>query len=116
MHLLKEECIKSSNISAFSFTTFIGMSLPCVALDESKLLISSLLTVSKTNNEWLGKAFLTAILLGWFLHFSFKFEIGSSLSSKGIDHPLYSGIFKFTTVSVKKVFKVSTSCMKILIY
>ena len=115
MQSLKEECIKFANISAFSFTTFVGMSLLYVALDESRLLISSLLTDSKTNNEWLGKAFLIAILLGWFLHFSVKFEIGSSLSSKGIDHPLYSGIFKFNTISVKRAFKDSTSCMKILI-
>ena len=41
--------------------------------------------------------------------FSIMFVIRSSLWFKGVNKPLYSGIFKFTTISVKKLFKVSAT-------
>ena len=82
--------------------------------------ISTPLTVLKTN-EWPRKVFLVAVILVWFLYFSIMFEIVSWLLSKGVDKPLYSGIFKFTTISVNfsKVFQsfcyFFISCNKILI-
>ena len=100
------------------FTIFVGMLLTCVALVRRIdifdflffffLRISSLFTVPK-KNEWLGKAFLIAIILGWFLYFSIMFEIGFSLFSKAVNKPLHSGIFNVTTIPVKHVFKGSAT-------
>ena len=40
------------------------------------------------------------------LYFSIMFETGSSVSSKGVNKPLYPWIFKFTTILAKKDLKL----------
>ena len=101
------------------FTIFVGMLLTCVALVRRIDIFDFLFffffcwefhpCLLFQRHERLGKAFLIAIILGWFLYFSIMFEIGFSLFSKGVNKPLHSGIFNVTTISVKHVFKDSAT-------
>ena len=91
---LKFETRMLTNISAFSLTIFVGMSVSWQALEVSNFKMS--LRISPI-----------ASMLGWFLYFTIHFKTGClKLLAKGSQFE-YPSILRLLTILEKKVFKTS---------